>query len=959
MAIQGSIEEAGLPDVLQLLALGRKTGCLVVVDGSEIQGQIFLDVGRVSYAAVSNRPDRLGDMLVKSGRITQQQLEQAVAEQTRASGHQIGRILVEAGRLERAELERFIRVQVEEVVYFLFTWTHGTFSFTSDRLPPHQSLLVPLDTESLLLEGARRVDEWSLIQKKIPSFDLLYRRSRDTLGPAAEGLTDEQKRILPLLDGTRDVTSIIDTTGMAEFDVGKALFGLVTAGFAQLVERRAHVRHLEYRELLAYTVREAEFADAQRRKDAARHIVDCPICAERLRTMSVRSTAGAGSLPAAEAQPESLVDVAAQAPQPRGRTAAARTAAVAPGLVERRARERRAGSDRRKHDRRAGTDRRRTMSAARSPTNTERRVGPRREEDQRAGDSRDRRGGERIQRGVQPAAGAFAARSGSVQLAADAGQPQRAAARVEDAPRAVALAMDGVADGKIEPAVPETVASATAPDAAAAVSSPSPTPSSAGVVPARGSYSPTGGDAGAPKDIDWVVTPEESLEMIRGSRAQVRGADAARRGPQKPAPQIAGRPANHARSPVANGASVAASAGAPLAGASPTLDRYAAGPGAASAGEGRAGPDAGPQVYPVRRLAIAAGITFVAVLGFMAGQLGGRGGSNPVAGAAFPGTREPATDSREQVPAQPPAGASLAIGEAAPAESATQGAAASRLAATSRRAAAPSMEPSTRPAAETVATPRERSRPAAPAPVAETPTTPAAQPAATGVAVPQPQPAPSVGTIRGVVHDAAGRVLPGAHLSVRGIALSAVADGSGAFEIRDVPAGAATLLASADGFVSGSADVRVQAGGTITADFALGRPNTAEPDRELGAGGWGLVDRAEATSILGGTLGAIEGLPIESIAKSTTAARTRIRVAQLTQAGERIVLTETRAGAAVRGGPGPAVVTALRVMPPSEAYPWSTATASFGNILITVKTSVAVETLRSLLARLGEVPQGQ
>ena len=167
------------------------------------------------------------------------------------------------------------------------------------------------------------------------------------------------------------------------------------------------------------------------------------------------------------------------------------------------------------------------------------------------------------------------------------------------------------------------------------------------------------------------------------------------------------------------------------------------------------------------------------------------------------------------------------------------------------------------------------------------------------------------------------------------------------------------MLASADGFVSGSADVRVQAGGTITADFALGRPNTAEPDRELGAGGWGLVDRAEATSILGGTLGAIEGLPIESIAKSTTAARTRIRVAQLTQAGERIVLTETRAGAAVRGGPGPAVVTALRVMPPSEAYPWSTATASFGNILITVKTSVAVETLRSLLARLGEVPQGQ
>jgi len=955
VAIQGSIEEAGLPDVLQLLALGRKTGCLVVVDGSEIQGQIFLDVGRVSYAAVSSRPDRLGDMLVKSGRITPQQLEQAVAEQTRASGHQIGRILVEAGRLERAELERFIRLQVEEAVYFLFTWTHGTFSFTSDRLPPYQSLLVPLDTESLLLEGARRVDEWSLIQKKIPSFDLLYRRSRDTLGPAAEGLTEEQKRILPLLDGTRDVTSIIDTTGMAEFDVGKALYGLVTAGFAQLVERRAHVRHLEYRELLAYTVREAEFADAQRRKDAARHIVDCPICAERLRTMNIRSTAGAGSLPAAEAQPEPVLDVAAEAPQPRGRAAATRTAAAAPGLVERRARERRTGADRRTRDRRTGTDRRRTMSAARSPTNTERRVGPRREEDRPAGDSRDRRGGERIQRGVQPAAAASAARLGSVQLTTDTGQPQPAA-RVEDAPRAVAPAMDAVAVGKAEPAVPETVASATAPGAAAPVGSPAPTSSTTGTVPPRGSVSPAGGDAGAPKDIEWVVSPEESLEMIRGSRAQARAADAARRGPQRPAPQIVGRPTNHARSPAANDASVAASAGASLAGAGPTLDRYAAGPGAASADEGgkHAGPDAGRQVYPVRRLAIAAGITFVAVLGFMAGQLGGRGGSNSVAGPTFPGTREPVADSRQRAPAQLPAGDSLAMGEATPAESTTQGAAASRLAATSLRAATPRIQPPARPAAEPIATPGERLRPVAPAPVAATTTPPAAQAAA-----PQPQPAPTVGIIRGVVHDAAGRVLPGAHVSVRGSALSAVADGSGAFEIREVPGGPATVRASADGFLSGSADVRVEAGGTVTADFALGRPNAAEPDRELGAGGWGLVDRAEAASVLGGTLGAIEGLPIESIAKSTTAARTRIRVAQLTQAGERIVLTETRAGAAVRGGPGPAVVTALRVMPPSEAYPWSTATASFGNILITVKTSVAVETLRSLLARLGEVPQGQ
>ena len=75
MAIQGSLEEASLPDVLQLLALGRKTGCLSLTEGS-LEGQIFLDKGLVCHAAIANRRDRLGVALVKGGKITRKQLDQ-------------------------------------------------------------------------------------------------------------------------------------------------------------------------------------------------------------------------------------------------------------------------------------------------------------------------------------------------------------------------------------------------------------------------------------------------------------------------------------------------------------------------------------------------------------------------------------------------------------------------------------------------------------------------------------------------------------------------------------------------------------------------------------------------------------------------------------------------------------------------------------------------------------------
>jgi hypothetical protein len=66
------------------------------------------------------------------------------------------------------------------------------------------------------------------------------------------------------------------------------------------------------------------------------------------------------------------------------------------------------------------------------------------------------------------------------------------------------------------------------------------------------------------------------------------------------------------------------------------------------------------------------------------------------------------------------------------------------------------------------------------------------------------------------------------------------------------------------------------------------------------------------------------------------------------------VLTQSRAGAAVTTAPGTAHVNAIRVMPPSEAYPLATGTASLGNILITAKSSIAADELRGLLEKLGE-----
>ena len=228
MAIRGSLKEASLPDVLQLLSMGKKTGCLSVGHRGSF-GYIFFDKGKIAYASIVNRRDRLGDMLVKNGMISQEQLDAAVDAQIRRRDKKIGELLVEQRSLARDQLQQFLKVQIEEAVYFLFTWTEGTFNFEPDVAPSEQDTLVSIGPESLLLEGARRVDEWSLIEKKIPSFDIVFEIDRPQMMQNEAKLTKEQRVVLQLIDGVRDVTAIFEESGLVEFDAAKAMYGLATA----------------------------------------------------------------------------------------------------------------------------------------------------------------------------------------------------------------------------------------------------------------------------------------------------------------------------------------------------------------------------------------------------------------------------------------------------------------------------------------------------------------------------------------------------------------------------------------------------------------------------------------------------------------------------------------------------------------------------------------------------------
>jgi len=272
MAIRGNLSEASLADVLQLLALGQKTGCLSIAREGSF-GTVHFAGGRVVYAELVNRRDRLGDRLVRIGAITPDDLARVTAATAPADDRALAHALLAQGLVERDVLVGEYRTQVEEAVYHLFSWSLGLFTFESesetDDAP--DAALVSVSADSLLLEGARRVDEWTQIAKKVPSLDLIFALDAPLLAQREVPLSATQQRLLPFLDGTQDLHTVIERSGIGEFDVGKAVFGLLTAGYAQRVGRSAARRQpppesrvAEHRNLGIAFYRTGMLAEAQR-----------------------------------------------------------------------------------------------------------------------------------------------------------------------------------------------------------------------------------------------------------------------------------------------------------------------------------------------------------------------------------------------------------------------------------------------------------------------------------------------------------------------------------------------------------------------------------------------------------------------------------------------------------------------------------------------------------------------
>jgi hypothetical protein len=178
MTFQGSLRELHLPDVIQLVAVSGKTGAFQLLRGRE-EGLIYLEGGRIVHALLGS-------------------------------------------------------LQGEEAVYSLATWDEGSFRFLPGEEPPERT--VTKNNTNLLMEAARRMDEWRVLNKKIPSLDHVPRFQVPEGKQGQINLNTQEWLVLSKIDGKTGLSEIARRVGLPAFEVAKLLYGLVTMGLITLEE---------------------------------------------------------------------------------------------------------------------------------------------------------------------------------------------------------------------------------------------------------------------------------------------------------------------------------------------------------------------------------------------------------------------------------------------------------------------------------------------------------------------------------------------------------------------------------------------------------------------------------------------------------------------------------------------------------------------------------------------------
>jgi DnaJ-domain-containing protein 1 len=246
MNISGNLKDYSLPKLLIDLNRNRQTGTLSVTLASATR-KVYLEKGNAIFASSTHPDERLGEMLIKSGKITIDQYKKSV-EILKQTGKRQGAILVELGYLTPQDLVWGVKYQVKEIIYALFELEEGEFSFEDGAVPAEEVITVQMSMGNVMYEGIKRIDNLTMIMREMPDMKFVIRLSSDPMSLFQNiVLGPRDKKMLAEVDGVKTVEELVNASTAGSFETMKTLYVLLSTGIVEAGEGAAetHVPEAE------------------------------------------------------------------------------------------------------------------------------------------------------------------------------------------------------------------------------------------------------------------------------------------------------------------------------------------------------------------------------------------------------------------------------------------------------------------------------------------------------------------------------------------------------------------------------------------------------------------------------------------------------------------------------------------------------------------------------------------
>ena len=253
MPLQGNLRDFSTTQLLNLINLAGKTGTLSIFEGvrtgekdaiggekmaaGKERARVSFKMGKLISAVLGGQDGNLVSVLNKAGKLNDEQARIIRERARNTSDKALALLLINANYVTQRDVVSSIQQHTLDVVYNLLSWSEGPFRFEDNVLPSSDRILVPIDLENVIIEGARRIKEIEQLTSHLPNLDMALKFPENPREKfKGIHLSVEEWRVVSFVNPKNTIRQIAKANNMSEIEIRRIVYGLEQAGLVEMVK---------------------------------------------------------------------------------------------------------------------------------------------------------------------------------------------------------------------------------------------------------------------------------------------------------------------------------------------------------------------------------------------------------------------------------------------------------------------------------------------------------------------------------------------------------------------------------------------------------------------------------------------------------------------------------------------------------------------------------------------------